>query len=46
MRIGLLSDSHGNLGAMARAAEMFTGRVDAVIHCGDVTSPQHLEPLL
>jgi hypothetical protein len=46
MLIGLISDSHGNTTVLQKAAEFFSGRVDIIIHCGDVTAPRHLNPLL
>ena len=37
MKIGLLSDTHGNLSASAKAANlMIEQEVAAVIHCGDI----------
>ena len=34
MRIGLVSDSHGNLGDLERAVSQM-GRVEAIFHMGD-----------
>ena len=40
MRIGVISDTHGNFRRTERAAELLAEwRVDEVIHCGDVGSP-------
>jgi uncharacterized protein len=39
MKIGLMSDTHGNVARTTRAAEMLRARrVEAVIHCGDIGS--------
>ncbi|MFB6281981.1 MAG: metallophosphoesterase [Haloferacaceae archaeon] len=39
MEIGIVSDTHDDLGAARGAADLFAGRVEAVVHCGDVVSP-------
>lgn len=40
MRIGILSDSHDNLGAITKAVGYFNdAEVDLVIHAGDLISP-------
>jgi len=37
MKIGLMSDSHGNFSRTAKATEMLLSeQVEAVIHCGDI----------
>ncbi len=37
MKIGILSDTHGNISATAKAAAAFReAGVDAVFHCGDI----------
>ena len=37
MKIGILSDTHGNIPATANAARIFaTAGVGAVLHCGDI----------
>ena len=39
MKIGILSDTHGNLPATAKAAHIFSvAGVEAVLHCGDIGS--------
>lgn len=39
MRIGIVSDTHGELAALEAAMEIFDAHeVDAVVHCGDVGS--------
>ncbi|MFB6079550.1 MAG: metallophosphoesterase family protein [Haloferacaceae archaeon] len=39
MEIGIVSDTHDDLDAAGRAADLFADRADAVVHCGDVVSP-------
>lgn len=39
MEIGIVSDTHDDLDAAGRAADLFAERADAVVHCGDVVSP-------
>ena len=40
MRIGILSDSHDNLAAIAKAVAFFNdAEVDLVVHAGDLISP-------
>ena len=39
MKIGIISDTHGNISATSRAAEIFKQQnVSAVFHCGDIGS--------
>lgn len=46
MRVGILSDTHDNGAALARAVTLLRGqRIQTVFHCGDLTSPDML-PLL
>ena len=46
MRIGVLSDTHGHRARTARAVEVFRSRrIDLVIHCGDIGSPEIVELL-
>jgi uncharacterized protein len=41
MRIGVVSDTHGHVGnTLAAVAQLGELRVDVVIHCGDIGSPQ------
>ena len=39
MKVGVVSDTHDNLGIVDAAVEQFEGAVDAVVHCGDVVAP-------
>ncbi|MXR53099.1 YfcE family phosphodiesterase [Halovenus sp. WSH3] len=39
MRVGIVSDTHDNQDVIESAVELFTGDVDAVVHCGDVIAP-------
>ena len=39
MEIGIVSDTHDDLRAVARADDLFAGRADVVVHCGDLVSP-------
>ena len=46
MKIGILSDTHGNIPATANAARIFaTAGVGAVLHCGDIGSADVLAEL-
>ncbi len=46
MRIGILSDTHGHAEAVGLAVEAFRrGRVELVIHCGDIGSLEVIELL-
>ena len=46
MRIGLLSDSHGNCASLKSALEVLTKHdVEAVVHCGDICSLDSLQML-
>lgn len=44
MKLGLVSDTHDNRDVIDEAVEVFEGRVDAVIHCGDVVAPFSVTP--
>lgn len=44
MDIGIVSDTHDNLDVVAAAVDLFEGRVDAVLHCGDVVAPFSAAP--
>lgn len=47
MKLGLISDTHGQKSYTDRAVAIFREEdVDRVIHCGDVTKVKHLSPLL
>lgn len=39
MKIGIVSDTHDNIDEARRAAEFFEGKVQKVIHCGDMVAP-------
>lgn len=40
MKVGILSDSHGNFAALLKAVDLFQARgVDVTIHCGDWDAP-------
>jgi putative phosphoesterase len=46
MKIGILSDTHGNLPATAKSARIFAkAGVEAVLHCGDIGGPDVLTEL-
>ena len=46
MKIGILSDTHGNLPATGKAARLFAlADVDAVFHCGDIGEARVLAEL-
>lgn len=36
MRIGVISDTHGSIGAWQKAYERFLHQTDLIIHCGDL----------
>jgi len=41
MRIGVVSDTHGNLSSARRAADLLLDeKVEQVLHCGDIGSPE------
>jgi putative phosphoesterase len=44
MEIGIVSDTHDDLDAARSAAALFAGRVEAVVHCGDLVSPFAVAP--
>ncbi len=47
MKIGLISDTHGDAGRTARAAKLLKSHgVEAVIHCGDIGSQRVLIELV
>ncbi|MFT4946091.1 MAG: putative phosphoesterase [Natronomonas sp.] len=39
MRVGIVADTHDNQDVIESAVELFTGEVEAVIHCGDIIAP-------
>ncbi len=44
MRIGILSDTHGNLRAVAEALRLLEERdVATILHCGDIGTPETIE---
>ncbi|RQG95198.1 metallophosphoesterase [Natrarchaeobius chitinivorans] len=44
MNIGIIADTHDNLEAVERAAELFTEEgVEVVVHCGDFVAPPVIE---
>lgn len=46
MKLGLISDTHGQTSHLRDAVRHFREQgVEVVIHCGDVTQPEHLEPV-
>ncbi|NQU21824.1 MAG: YfcE family phosphodiesterase [Candidatus Nealsonbacteria bacterium] len=46
MRIGVISDTHGEISATQNAVRMFDSfQVDLVIHCGDVDTPAIVQQL-
>lgn len=44
MHIGIVSDTHDNLEVIEAAVDLFEGRVDAVVHCGDLVAPFSATP--
>jgi putative phosphoesterase len=47
LKLGLISDTHGQNSYTERAVEIFRDEApDRIIHCGDVTKVKHLSPLL
>jgi len=44
MNVGVVSDTHDNLDVVAAAVDCFEGRVDAVVHCGDIVAPFSATP--
>jgi putative phosphoesterase len=44
MELGIVSDTHDNLDVVEAAVDLFSGRVDAVCHCGDVVAPFSATP--
>ncbi len=43
MKIGILSDSHGNLERLRRAMDLLSeNEVEAIVHCGDLVDPESL----
>jgi len=46
MRVGVLSDTHGNIGATTMAVSLLRGRgADFFVHCGDIGSVSVLDVL-
>lgn len=46
MRIGIVSDSHGNAGRLRQAVSDLLGKnVDVIVHCGDLCTREHLQML-
>lgn len=46
MKIGIVSDSHGNAKRLDTAVELLIGRdVEAIVHCGDIGSARCVEIL-
>ncbi len=39
MKIGVVSDTHDHLETAREVVEFFEGRVDVVVHCGDMVAP-------
>lgn len=39
MKIGIISDTHDNVELAEKASDFFEGRVEKVIHCGDMVAP-------
>ena len=39
MEIGIISDTHDNIELAEKASDFFDGRVEKVIHCGDMVAP-------
>jgi putative phosphoesterase len=44
MEVGIVSDTHDNLDVVRDAVDVFEGRADAVVHCGDVVAPFSAAP--
>lgn len=44
MKLGVVSDTHDNRDVIDESVAVFEGRVDAVIHCGDVVAPFSVTP--
>lgn len=44
MKFGVVSDTHDNTKYVETAVDVFTGTVDAVVHCGDVVAPFSATP--
>ena len=46
MRLGIISDTHGNVENSARAIELFQGlQIDILLHCGDIGTSSVVEEL-
>lgn len=46
MKVGILSDTHGNYAALLKAVELFRARgVEAAVHCGDWDAPFMMKAL-
>lgn len=39
MKVGIVSDTHDNIELAEKAADFFEGRVEKVVHCGDMVAP-------
>jgi len=44
MKLGIVADTHDNLDVIQEAVDLFSGEVDAVIHCGDIVAPFSVTP--
>ena len=44
MDVGIVSDTHDDREVVEAAAALFDGRVDVVVHCGDVVAPFSATP--
>ncbi len=46
MKIGIVSDSHGNAGRLRQAvSELLSENADVIVHCGDLCTREHLQML-
>lgn len=46
MKVGILSDTHDNLGAVRKACDLFAAEgITLLLHCGDVCGPAVVEAL-
>ncbi len=46
MKVGILSDTHGNFAALLKAVDLFKERgVEVAIHCGDWDAPFMMKAL-
>jgi len=44
MKVGIVSDTHDNRDVIEDAVELFTERVETVVHCGDIVAPFSATP--